>query len=68
MTFSPMFLMEILFGVAILGFALWQVISLSPKRIAAEEAKKQAEQEKATLEKATLEKATLEKASGHPEG
>ncbi|AMS30392.1 MAG TPA: hypothetical protein DIU09_11670 [Hyphomonadaceae bacterium] len=63
MTFSPMFLMEILFGVAILGFALWQVISLSPKRIAAEEAKKQAEQEKASLKNAKLEKA-----SGHPEG
>ncbi|MCE2891687.1 MAG: hypothetical protein ACK5XZ_10335 [Hyphomonadaceae bacterium] len=58
MTFSPMFLMEILFGVSILGFALWQVISLSPKRIAAEEAKKQAEQEKASLKNA----------SGHPEG
>lgn len=68
MTFSPMFLMEILFGVSILGFALWQVISLSPKRIAAEEAKKQAEQEKASLKNAKLEKASLKNASGHPEG
>ena len=45
MTFNPLIL-EVFFGVAILGFAIWQVISLSPKRIAAEEAKKQAEAEK----------------------
>jgi hypothetical protein len=57
MTFNPLIL-EVFFGVAILGFAIWQIISLSPKRIAAEEAKKQAE----------AEKAALEKSSGHPEG
>jgi hypothetical protein len=58
MTFHPMLLMEILFGCAILGYAIWQVVSLSPKRIAAEEAKQQAEREKAGLEKS----------SGHTEG
>jgi hypothetical protein len=62
MTFNPL-LLEVFFGIAILGFALWQVISLSPKRIAAEEAKKQAEQEKAALEKSTLKES-----SGHTEG
>jgi hypothetical protein len=62
MTFNPLIL-EVFFGVAILGFAIWQVISLSPKRIAAEEAKKQAE-----AEKAALEKSTLKESSGHPEG
>jgi hypothetical protein len=58
MTFHPMLLMEILFGSAILGYAIWQMVSLSPKRIAAEEAKQQAEREKAGLEKP----------SGHTEG
>jgi hypothetical protein len=53
-----MLLMEILFGSAILGYAIWQMVSLSPKRIAAEEAKQQAEREKAGLEKP----------SGHTEG
>jgi hypothetical protein len=62
MTFNPL-LLEVFFGVAILGFAIWQVISLSPKRIAAEEAKKQAE-----AEKAALEKSTSNESSGHPEG
>lgn len=57
------FLEFLLFSGVFVVFAIWQVISLSPKRIAAEEAKKQAEQEKAALEKAALEKA-----SGHPEG
>jgi hypothetical protein len=62
MTFNPLIL-EVFFGVAILGFAIWQIISLSPKRIAAEEAKKQAE-----AEKAALEKSTSKESSGHPEG
>lgn len=57
MTFNPL-LLEVFFGIAILGFAIWQIISLSPKRIAAEEAKKQAE----------AEKSALEKSSGHTEG
>ena len=61
MTFNPLIL-EVFFGVAILGFAIWQVISLSPKRIAAEEAKKQAE-----AEKAALEKSTSTESSGHTE-
>lgn len=78
MTFSPMLLMEILFSVLILGFAISQVISLSPKRIAAEEAKKQAELEKASLEQTTSKETTSKKTpskktsskktSGHPEG
>jgi hypothetical protein len=55
--------LEVFFGVAILGFAIWQVISLSPKRIAAEEAKKQAE-----AEKAALENRTSKESSGHTEG
>jgi hypothetical protein len=62
MTFNPLIL-EVFFGFAILGFAIWQIISLSPKRIAAEEAKKQAE-----AEKAALEKSTSNESSGHPEG
>jgi len=62
MTFNPLIL-EVFFGVAILGFAIWQIISLSPKRIAAEEAKKQAE-----AEKAAVEKSTANESSGHPEG
>ncbi len=54
-----MFFLEfLLFSGVFLVFAIWQVISLSPKRIAAEEAKKQAEREKAALEES----------SGHPEG
>lgn len=55
-----MFFLEfLLFSGVFLVFAIWQVISLSPKRIAAEEAKKQAEAEKA---------AALKSSTGHPEG
>ncbi|WP_085338180.1 hypothetical protein [Aquidulcibacter paucihalophilus] len=55
-----MFFLEfLLFSGVFLVFAIWQVISLSPKRIAAEEAKKQAEAEKA---------AALKGSAGHPEG
>ncbi|MFM1976089.1 MAG: hypothetical protein RL145_935 [Pseudomonadota bacterium] len=55
-----MFFLEfLLFSGVFLVFAIWQVISLSPKRIAAEEAKKAAEAEKA---------AALKSPAGHPEG
>ncbi|GBF56901.1 hypothetical protein PbB2_00558 [Candidatus Phycosocius bacilliformis] len=58
------FLEFVVFSGTFLAFAIWQVISLSPKRLAAEEAR-EAARKQAEIDQA---EAASEKPPGHAEG